>query len=386
MGFLDGRVTYERFTLGGKDLHQFDQRHVDILERHAIGAAGALSADGIEVGFTAGRHLLDLSFSLENNIINDALAFAVRIDTNKVPSDLFKAYMALELATLSADNPSGMPSKKQRAQAREAAEERCQEEAKDGRYRKRKVVPALWDARQEVVYLGSSSTNVIERFVSLFKEAFGRSLSRVTAGSIAYAKASERNQGRALEDLAPAAFAGPKRKYNVAWVSDQFGSRDFLGNEWLLWLWWALEEESESIKLADDSVATCMLQRTLSLECPLNETGKETIASESPTRLPEARLALLGGKLPRKLGMTVVRHDEQYELSIQAETLAVSGAVLPKLDGEPGRGRLEDRVDQLRHLTETLDLLFDVFCRRRLSSAWQEDLPRIRRWLEEKTE
>jgi hypothetical protein len=48
------------------------------------------------------------------------------------------------------------------------------------------------------------------------------------------------------------------------------------------------------------------------------------MTNEGPTRLPEAFRALQAGKLPRKAGLILVRHDQQYELTLQAETLAVS--------------------------------------------------------------
>lgn len=381
MGFLAGRASFERFRVGGRELHGFDQRHVDILERHAIGR-GALAADGVEVGFTAGEHLLDLDFSLEKNVYPDSLHAAVRIDVNKPPADLLKAYTQLELGALAAQNPSGYPTRQQRQEARQAAQERCHEESKTGKFRRMKQYSFLWDVRTGVVYFGSSSQTAMERFVSLFKEAFDRPLSRLTSGVLALDGASKRNQTRALEDLSPAVFAGPKRKISVAWVADQFGSRDFLGNEFLLWLWWVTLEQSDVLSLADDSTVTCWLNKTLTLECPMNETGRETLSSDAPTKLPEAKRAALGGKLPRKTGITLVRHDAQYDLTLQAESLSVGSANLPKGEAESGRPAQEERIEQLRHLSETIDLAFDAFCRRRLSSAWQEDLPRIRGWLE----
>lgn len=383
MGFLSGRVSFERFRVGGRELTHFDDKQLEILRRFAMGKVGAISADGIEVGFAGGQHILDLEFDLEKNIVNDALHWSMRVDTNKVPGELFKAYMQMELSRLAADNPSGHPTRQQRQQAREAAEERCQAEAATGKFRKMRQYSILWDAREGIIYFGGSNLTAIERFLAIFKEAFGRSLSRLTAGSLAAGGAAERGQSRALEDLAPAIFAGPKRKISVAWVADQYGSRDFLGNEFLLWLWWVLETQSDSVKLADDSTVTCMLNKTLSLECPLSETGKETIISEMPTKLPESKRAVLGGKLPRKSGLVLVRHDAQYELSLHAESLAVGAGALPKPDAEPGRAVLEERVDQIRHLGATIDLLFDAFCRRRLSSAWSQDLAGIRGWLEQ---
>ena len=81
--------------------------------------------------------------------------------------------------------------------------------------------------------------------------------------------------------------------------------------------------------------------------------------------------------------MVLVRQGVQYELTLQAETLAVSGAGLPKPEDRPSsphEGRIA-RLESLRHLTETLDLLFQAFLDKRTSSGWNDELGRIRRWL-----
>ena len=97
----------------------------------------------------------------------------------------------------------------------------------------------------------------------------------------------------------------------------------------MLWLWYVTDTISDTVKLSDESDATFMLARTLTLECPRGETGHETITHEGPTRLPEAKRAVRSGKLPRKVGLTLVRHSEQFELTLHAETLGVDSAKLP---------------------------------------------------------
>src|SRR5205085_3709424 len=124
--------------------------------------------------------------------------------------------------------------------------------------------------------------------------------------------------------------------------------------------WYYLENESDTLLVADDSEVAAMLARTLTLECPRGQTGKESISSDGPTKLPEALRAVQAGKLPRKAGLTLVRHDQQYELTLQAETLAITGTKLPTPEADEDRARLEERVTQLRHLMETLDLLYDT--------------------------
>src|SRR3569623_965827 len=112
--------------------------------------------------------------------------------------------------------------------------------------------------------------------------------------------------------------------------------------------------------LTDDSDGTIMLPRALTLECPRGQTGHETSSHEGPTRLPEARRAIQSGKLPRKAGLTLVRHDRQYELAVHAEPLAVGGAKRPPPgeDVTDARAKLYERAYQIRGLVETLDLLY----------------------------
>ena len=51
------------------------------------------------------------------NIINDMLFFALRIDSQKLPGDLLKAYYQVDLEALIAGNPSGRPSARQKTRS-----------------------------------------------------------------------------------------------------------------------------------------------------------------------------------------------------------------------------------------------------------------------------
>lgn len=381
MGFYTGRVTYTRFRVSGGAPGQFGQEHLDRLNDHKAGRQRLAAADGIEIGWTAGDHILDTRFDLAKNIINDTLHFALRIDTDRIPGDLLRAYYAVDLEALAASNPSGRPSARQKREAKESARDRLEQEAKDGRFKKRKLVPVLWDGQANEILFGTLAVSNIDQLGSLFEQTFGRKLEAITAGRQAFTLAEPRNQGRNVEDAAPAPFIPGTSTAEVAWVADET-SRDYLGNEFLLWLWFTLDHESDTLKLSDGSELVAMLARTLALECPRGVTGKESITSEGPTRLPEARRAIQAGKLPRKVGLTLVRHDQQYELTLQAENLGVSGAKLPAPEGEDPRARVDERVNQVRHLMESLDLLFDTFVQIRCSDLWPATLGKLQKWLQ----
>jgi hypothetical protein len=381
MGFFTGRVTYLRYHVDGLAPKAFGPEHLERLATHAVGKQQAASKDGTEVGWIAGDDILDVGFDLAKNVVNDTLHFALRVDTQKLPGDLLRAYARAELQALVAENPSRRPSAKQKKDAREAARQRLEAEAKDGRFLKRKAYPLLWDAHTNQLLIGTTSANALDHAQRLFQDTFASGLTLLDAGMVAQQQAAAGKQPGVLTDLRPAAFLPGLGTPEVAWIKDA-ASHSYLGNEFLLWLWFTLDAEGDTLALPDESDVVMMAARTLVLECPRGLSGNETIRSGDPTKLPEARRAIQAGKLPRQAGLILVRHEQQYELTLQAETLAVSGAKLPPAEDGDARGKLEERAGQVRHLIETMDLLYAAFLQRRLGAAWPKELERVQKWLQ----
>jgi hypothetical protein len=387
MGFLNGRVTFTRYRVSGSSPLPFAAELLAMAKRHAAGRHGSADPpDGVSTGWSGGDHVLDLSFDLAKNVLNDALHLAIRIDADKIPGSLLKAYTQIETEARAKLNSSGRATKAQRQEAKEAGRLRAEAEAADGRFRRLNHYPVLWDGQIGVLYVGTTSTTVLERLGTLFRETFDRTLEPITAGSLITSLGArddtashDRFDGGTLS-----LFGGEESELStVAWAENAPNMLDHLGNEFMVWLWHALQNDGDTVQLADGSEVAVMLTKTLTLDCPRGETGRDSLTDDSPTRLPEAFRALQSGKLPRKAGLIIVRHGAQYELTLQAETLAVSGALIPK----PEDGKLASnevaiaRIDSLRHLTETLDLLFDSYRRRRAGAGWFKEVSRIRRWL-----
>lgn len=370
MPFLSGSVSLQRLAVPGAS-PAVDDDLLDKLREHAFGNVGGSEPILAERGWAAGKHILDRDFSLEKNCFASHLAWDYRVRTNKLPADRLKAYYETDLAALAKGNPSGIASIRQRKEARESARERLEEEAKDGRYTRDKVTPCLWDVNRSEVYLGATSTAAVSSFSALFQQTFGVDPQYVSAGRIAV-------MSHEVSDLTPARFV-PGGNDDVAWIADG-STPDWLGNEFLLWLWFYTDAESDTIRHGDGDI-TVMMARSLTLECPRGQTGRESISHEGPTRLPEARRAIQSGKLPRKAGLTLVRHGEMFEFQLAAESLAISGAKLPKPEGESPRGRIEERLGMIRNLIDAVDDLYATFLEIRTASTWMDTLAAMQKWL-----
>jgi hypothetical protein len=377
-------MTFECSRIAGTQPRQFGPEHVEILQKHAIGESKRSSNEQARVGFLAGNHLLDADFDLEKNVFGEALHFAVRIDTNQVPAAIRRAWLQIELAMLTADSPGRRPTKAQRQEAKDAVEARCEEAARSGQFQRMQQFPVLWDAPKGLLYCGGTSAAASDVCADLLFKAFSLELSRLSSGKLALEWATAAKRRKELNDAVPANFRGDGAKAEVAWWDGEGDNYDFLGNEFLLWLWWRWETQGDTIQLSDGSGVTGMFARTLALECPRGESGKGTISADDPTALPEAAQAIRSGKLPRKAGLILVRHGQQYELTLQAETFAVSGARIQVDEEAEGRGIFEDRIESLRGLKETLDLLFQAFCERRIGKGWSGDLGQMQGWLNAK--
>ena len=336
MGFWNGRVTFTRYRVSGSSPLPFGEEILEQAAKHLIGLHGAADpTDGIATGWAGGDHVLDLSLELGKNIVVDALHLAIRIDTDKIPGPLLRAYTQIETEARAQLNPSGIATKTQRQEAKEAAKLRAESEAADGRFRRLNHCPVLWDGQSNIVYAGSTSTSILDRLQALFRETFDRTLEPITAGTLALGLTPEdpEEPGRLAGNLGrgPLTLVGATgdETSSITWADDENATHDYLGNEFLVWIWHTLQNDGDTLRLSDGSDVTVMLAKTLTLDCPRGETGRDQLTDDSPTRLPEALRALQAGKLPRKAGMILVRQGAQYELTLQAERLSVSGERCP---------------------------------------------------------
>src|SRR5690349_20173462 len=122
MGFLNGRITYVRYRVEGPSPLPFDEQILEQAQFHAIGRHGTADpTDGVTLGWSGGDHLLDVSLDMEKNFINDTFHLAIRIDTDKIPGSLLRAYTRIETDARAQLNPTGFATKAQRQEAKEAA-------------------------------------------------------------------------------------------------------------------------------------------------------------------------------------------------------------------------------------------------------------------------
>src|SRR5205814_3584381 len=117
---------------------------------------------------------------------------------------------------------------------------KLEDDLRSGKFRRSKLLPILWDVPGQTVYCAASGKN-LEMLVEIFERTFGCALLPLSAGALALRLLEPRGRRRDYEDLRPTRFvygpAGEGEYPEYPWVNKGPEPKDFLGNEFLLWLW-----------------------------------------------------------------------------------------------------------------------------------------------------
>ena len=385
MGFASGSVSFSRFAVVGKQPKSPDEDILKALKKHVLKPTEHGAPDEIEYGWCGGRHVFDAKFSFEHNVFNDALHFAMRLDTNKVPGVLKKAYQIIEEEAVAAKNPSGHISKKQKKDVKEVVRQKLEEDLKSGRFRRSKLVPMLWDFDRRELYTSISGSS-LEKLHELFERSFELQLEPLTAGELALRQLEKAGKRHEYEDTRPTRFVhGPEGESQwpeYPWVSKGPEPKNFIGNEFMLWLWHVVEKDGGVVATEKAGDVSLVIDKSIELECAYGLSGKDTLRGDGPTRMPEARDALRSGKVPRKLNLIMEAAGKQFEMSLAAESMSLGGAKLPDVEeAENARVLFEERISMIRDLSAAMDGLYGAFLKARASSAWEGQTGAIRKWI-----
>lgn len=372
MSFSKGRASFTRLAIDDVRLLPFKEFGQEQLDR--LGAY-TQTVDGPEVCYCwgGGDHAHDSTFSIEKNVVDNTLAFDLVIVTDRPPPELARSYYAIELKALASANPSGLASAKRKREARQRARERIEEAAEDGRFRRRRVIPIHWDLEHAEILFGATAAAHLGGFMQLFNQTFGVNLRVLDVDW----------RTDLTHKVHPDLITEPSPAFDKGEPTWSDSRLDYLGNEMLLWLWWTSIEVGDTVELLDETEITFMFAKTLTLDCPRGQTGKETFTHDSPIRLPEAFRGLRSGKRPRRAGFIFVRNNLQFEFVLSAEDFSVSGLKLPSPgdDVESVQAQREHRVAMLREFLTTMDFLFTTFLTLRFGPQWPDVHTSMTEWL-----
>lgn len=186
------------------------------------------------------------------------------------------------------------------------------------------------------------------------------------------------------EKLAQVADRVSKRAATGTQQSFGFATgHEFLGEEFLLWIWWKWETVGGEFTLPGGRVVGIAIDDLLVFAPKGDDETRQTLKDGLPTRTAEARTALRQGHRIAKAKLIVAEGSRQWVVSLAGDRMQFGAVKLPEdaEEVENDTDRTGDRVGNWLALHEIVSALFDMFLRVRVGTAWKEEAEAIALWM-----
>ena len=360
MGLESGSLSFRIFQLPAN----LPEDVVQQFARHAAPALQFSMAENTLQGWVTGRHLLDRNITEDTAYLAGCLRLTLMKAERTIPPALLRAECKMEeLAEMQAKGVSYLRRNERSAIKKQVTERLLPQ-----------MPPVLtgidWTARPDSrhLYATALTDKQLDAFSLHFRSTTGLHPEPLTPETLAAVL-----MGKDCRNLMPVSFS-PEMDDSVAELH--------IGRDFLTWLWFFAEACGGQIEVEGD-LAAILVEGPLHFAFEGAGAHETVLKKGQPTISAEAKTALLAGKKLRSAKLTISMHDQEWKLSLDADTFACRSVVLPK--GEEVIGpeeRFLDRFHAIERLQSVLTELYKRFLQERLNETeWTAVRKTIHQWV-----
>jgi hypothetical protein len=170
---------------------------------------------------------------------------------------------------------------------------------------------------------------------------------------------------------------------DIAFAYNRF---KFLGNEFLTWLWFVIENDPGYLKNISPDLSSLETGNRIVLENRQHQTVERVTIKGDDANLEEGILALQKGALVAEINLSFKAGDQEWRFSIKGESLNISG-FKPPFTGpvetaKDVEGAVLEKVYLYEQAIQLVDNLYKNFIKIRASSQWPSKVvPMIKKWI-----
>jgi hypothetical protein len=169
-------------------------------------------------------------------------------------------------------------------------------------------------------------------------------------------------------------------------VSVSYNRYKFLGEEFLTWLWFVIEEDAALLSELEPDGAHLTIGNRIVLENRHQNTVESITIKGDDAGLEEGVISLKKGAVVTEMNLSYTSGENQWVFNLKGESLSFSGLKPPEtalIDRkEDIEGAVLEKIFLFDKIIHFIDAVFGQFIRLRISNAWQEKVvPRMRAWI-----
>ena len=169
-------------------------------------------------------------------------------------------------------------------------------------------------------------------------------------------------------------------------VSVSYNRYKFLGEEFLTWLWFVIEEDVALLTELDPDGAHLTIGNRIVLENRHQDTVESITIKGDDAGLEEGVISLRKGAVVTEMNLSYKSGENQWIFNLKGESLSISGLKPPEtalIDRkEDIEGAVLEKIYLYDKISNFVDAVFGKFIHLRVSNAWLEQVvPRMRAWI-----
>jgi hypothetical protein len=168
---------------------------------------------------------------------------------------------------------------------------------------------------------------------------------------------------------------------------EQVGSTEFIGREFLVWLWFKSETGEGSFPLGEAASAELWFDGRVVLQPDQDDRDEKVICLGDTSRSREARFALAEYKTVTEAKVKLRIGDDEWSFVLDSTWLNFKSFKTPRVmqdHKEDPDGLFYEKFYLIEQALSSMDAVFASFITLRLSADWEaRELPALRRWVEE---
>ena len=160
----------------------------------------------------------------------------------------------------------------------------------------------------------------------------------------------------------------------------------FLGDEFLTWLWFIIENNPGNLKKLSSEPSSLEIGNRIVLENRRHQTIESITIKGDDANLEEGILALRKGAVVTELNLCFKSGDQEWRFTIKGESLNLSSFKTPFSGpvetAEDVEGAVLEKIYLYEQAIQLVDNVFKDFIKMRVSTRWEtEVLPLMRKWI-----
>lgn len=160
----------------------------------------------------------------------------------------------------------------------------------------------------------------------------------------------------------------------------------FLGQEFLTWVWYAVETAPDLLRRIDPELSSLEIGNRLVVENHRRQTTETVSIRGDEAGMEEGILALGKGALVAEMNLVYRSGEQTWHFSVKGESLHITGLKVPETGPLETLDDVEaaviDKAHLCRRIVALVHSLFHHFIHLRLGRQWNEEtLPAMRAWV-----